>query len=63
MSLVSGNDTKQGNSTNNLNVQKPPQHTEENETKLPSELDELIIVNKNSNMQTKKEQMMLDNII
>ena len=50
MSLVSGNDTKQGNSTNNLNVQKPPQHTEENETKLPSELDELIIVNKNSNM-------------
>ena len=29
MSLVSGNDTKQGNFTNNFNVQKPPQHTEE----------------------------------
>ena len=63
MSLVSGNDTKQGNFTNNFNVQKPPQHTEESQIKLTSELDELIIDNKNSNMQTKKEKMMLDNII
>ena len=63
MSLETGNDTKQGNSQNNFKEQKPPQHTEETEAKLPSELDELIIDNKKSNIQTKKEQIMLDNII
>ena len=63
MSLASGNDNKQVNSPNNFKEQKPPQHTEESEAKLPSELDELIIDNKKSNIQTKKEQIMLDNII
>ena len=50
-------------STNNIIEKKSSHQTEESDNKLSSELDELIIDNKKSNIQTKQEQIMLDNII
>ena len=47
----------------NLNVKKQPYPTEETESKLSSELDELIIDNKKSFIHTKQDQLILDNII
>jgi hypothetical protein len=58
--------------TNNNNNEKSPDilttkkqnnSVEEPETKLSSELDELIIDNKKSIIQSKEDQQMLDNII
>ena len=53
----------QSNSPVNLIEKKQPQTSEESENKLSSELDELIIDKKKSNILSKQEQLMLDNII
>ena len=53
----------QENASDNLTIKKQSHTIEESENKLSSELDELIIDKKNSNIQSKQEQQMLDNII
>ena len=53
----------QENTSDNLTIKKQSHPIEESENKLSSELDELIIDKKNSNIQSKQEQQMLDNII
>ena len=61
-SLPTNSDSKE-NPPDNLIPKKQTHSSEENESKLSSELDELIIDNKKSNIQTKQDQILLDNII
>ena len=63
MSSLTTNETTKDDSSNKVIVNQQPRLTEETENKLSSELDELIIDNKKSHIQTKKEQLILDNII
>ena len=63
MSSLTTNESKKDDSSNKVIVNQQPRLTEETENKLSSELDELIIDNKKSHIQTKKEQLILDNII
>ena len=64
MSLsLPANDNNKENPSDNLNVKKQPFSNEETESKLSSELDELIIDNKKSFIHTKQDQLILDNII
>ena len=53
----------QNNPSDNSIEKKLPQISDETENKLSSELDELIIDKKKSNILSKQEQIMLDNII
>ena len=54
---------KEKNPPDNFIEKKQPQTSDESEIKLSSELDELIIDKKKSNILSKQEQIMLDNII
>ena len=63
MSTIPDKSSTEENVQNNLTTKKQIPPIEELENKLSSELDGLIIDKKKTNIQTKQEQLMLDNII